>query len=256
MKKLILCLGSGGIRGFTHIGVLKALEESSIKVEVFYGTSVGSLVSVFSASGYSAVQIEKTALAIKPFSLIDLTFPKNGYLKGQKLNDFVKKNIQQKNIQELNQKVNIVATNTKNGSIQIFNSGKISDAVQASCAIPSVFRPVMIDGIEYLDGDLKSPVPMQSARSEYLNDIIFGVNIIARIEQAPRNHRRWSKWITKDIYRRSIVDHEKQFADIYLDLDIGFFGNIFGDWPRQQIEVGYRETLKIIPRLKQLLYTV
>jgi NTE family protein len=256
MKKLILSLGSGGVRGFTHIGVLKALEENSIKVEAFFGTSVGSLVSVFSASGLSAVQIEELALTLKPLSLIDLTFPKNGYLKGQKLNFFVEKNIQQKNIQDLHQKVNIVATNTHTGKIQIFKSGKISDAVQASCAIPGVFRPVLIDGVEYLDGDLKSPVPLQIARADYSTDIIFGVNIIARIEQAPRNNRQWSKWIAKDIYRRTIVEHELQHADIYLDLDIGYFGNIFGDWPRQQIEIGYRETLKIIPRLKQLLYTV
>lgn len=256
MNKLILCLGSGGIRGFTHVGVLKALEENSMKVEAFFGTSVGSLVSVFSASGLSASQIEKLALGLNPFSLIDLTFPKNGYLKGQKLNAFVEQNIQQKNIQDLQQKVNIVATNTQTGNIQIFKSGKISDAVQASCAIPGVFRPVLINGVEYLDGDLKSPVPMQIARSEYSSDVILGVNIIARVEQAPRQHRQWSKRITKDIYRRTLVEHEVQFADMYLDLDIGYSGNIFGNWPRHQIDVGYRETLKIIPHLKQLLYTV
>jgi NTE family protein len=256
MKKLILCLGSGGIRGFTHIGVLRALEEHQIKVDVYFGTSVGSLVSVFSANGMSAAQIEEKALDLKFFDLVDFCFPKNGFIGGQKLKQFIEKNIQTQNIENLEKPVRIIATNTRTGAQKIFSSGKIAERVQASCSIPNVFRPVRIDNEEYLDGDLKSPVPMKSARLEFSDEIILGVNIIARIDQAPRNHRKWARWITKDIYRRTIVDHEKSNADIYLDLDIGYFGGFGKSWAMHQIQVGHQETLKIIPKLKQLLDTV
>ena len=254
MKKLVLCLGSGGVRGFTHIGVIKALEESSMKIEAYFGTSVGSLVSVFSASGMSALQIENNALAIGPFDLLDLTFPRNGFIKGHKLRRFIEKNISQKNIEDLNQKVVIVATNVKTGEQMNFKSGAIAERVHASCAIPNIFRPVKIDGIEYLDGDLKSPVPLLVAREQHPNDVIIGINIIARTDQIPRQNRQWSLEITKNIYRHSLILHEKPAGDICLDIDIGYFGGILTDqWPRYQIQAGYQETLKIIPKLKQLL---
>ncbi len=256
MKKLVLCLGSGGIRGFTHIGVLKALEENHLQVQAFFGTSVGSLVSVFSASGLTASQIEKIALSLGIFDLLDLTFPQNGFIKGIKLKKIIQKHVLQKNIQDLLVPVCITATHSKTGGLILFETGEISERVQASCAIPNIFRPVTIDQIEYLDGDLKSPVPMKIAREAYQNDVILGVNIIARIDQAPRNHRLWSKWISKDIYRRSLVDHETKYADLYMDIDIGFTGSFCGDWPQKQIQTGYVETLKIIPKLKQLLVTV
>jgi NTE family protein len=256
MKKLILCLGSGGIRGFTHIGVLKAIEDSGLLATAYFGTSVGSLISVLAASGKSAHEIEKIALSIGIFDLLDLTFPKNGFIKGFKLKKLVEKHVTFKNIEDLPRPVFIMATNGRTGEGVLFTEGLISERVQASCAIPNIFRPVKIDQIDYLDGDLKSPVPMKRAREKYADDVIVGVNIIARIDQAPRNDRCWAKWVTKDIYRRSIVELEKQSADLYLDIDIGYKGSLFGSWPQQQIEIGYQQMLENIPKLRQLLASV
>ncbi len=255
MKQLIVCLGSGGIRGFTHIGVLKALEENKIHVSGFCGTSVGSLVSVLSAGGLNAVEIEKIALALKPFDLLDLTLPMNGYIRGNKLKRLVERFTTVTKIEDLKVPVHIVATRANDGSLCVFSNGLIAERVQASCAIPNVFRPTLIDGIEYLDGDLKSPVPMKLARKLYPKSIILGVSIIARIDQAPRSHRLWSKWVAKDTYRRSLVDHEKDAADVFMDIDIGYFGG-YKSWARHQILTGYQETLKLIPELKQLLVNV
>lgn len=256
MKQLIVCLGSGGIRGFTHIGVLKALEENKILVGGFCGTSVGSLVSVLSAGGMSAIEIEKIALALKPFDLLDLTLPRNGFIRGFKLKRLVESSISLVKIEDLKVPVHIVATRANDGSICVFSEGALAERVQASCAIPNVFRPTLIDGVEYLDGDLKSPVPMKLARHLYPRSIVLGVSIIARIDQAPRSHRLWSKWVAKDTYRRSLVDHEKDAADVFMDIDIGYFGGYKSTWARHQILVGYQETLKIIPKLKQLLVGV
>ncbi len=256
MKQFVLCLGSGGIRGFTHIGVLKALEENNIQLRAFCGTSVGSLVAVLSASGLAAIEIEKMALSIKPRELLDLTFPLNGFLKGIKLKKFIEKEIHSRNLEDLNIPVHIVATKASDGSACIFSSGAAAERVQASCSIPSVFRPTQIDGIEYLDGDLKSPVPMRLARKLYPEAVILGVSVIARIDQAPRNHRLWSKWVAKDTYRRSLVDHETQYANLFLDLDIGYSEGVKKSWAHRQIQIGYVETLKIIPQLRQLLASV
>lgn len=253
-KKLVLCLGSGGIRGFAHIGVLKALEQHNISIDAYYGTSVGSLVSVLSASGLSAKILEGLALKLKPMDIIDLTVPNNGYIKGHKLNKFVQKHLNDKKFfSDIDKMVKVTATNTKSGQLKIFHQGLISAAVQASCAIPNVFRPVMIDGVEYLDGDLKSPVPVLIARKDHPEAVILAVNVIAFIDQAPRKNKKWAQRIAKDIYRRTIVDFEKPEADIFLDLDIGYFKKPVYKWAEHQIEVGYNSTLACIDKIQQRL---
>jgi NTE family protein len=255
MKKLILALGSGGIRGFTHIGVLKALEQEKIPVDVYFGCSVGSLISVLSANGLSPSEIEKRAFSLKWYDLVDLTIPKNGFIQGRKLNQFIQKNLTVNTFENLQKPVYAVMTNSKTGVVQYAHTGPIADSIQASCSIPGIFRPKTIQGIEYVDGDLKSPVPIKKARELYPTDIILGVNIISQIHDAPRDHRNWSKWIAKDIYRRSLVDHEKPYADFFLDVNIGFCHRPIKTWAEKQIETGFVETLKICPALKKNLFS-
>jgi NTE family protein len=203
-----------------------------------------------------ATEIEKVALAMKPFDLLDLTFPKNGFIRGQKLKRLVEKYCLSSKMEDFKVPVQIVATRANDGSLCVFSEGSVAERVFASCAIPNVFRPAIVDELEYLDGDLKSPVPMKLARTLYPKSIILGVSIIARIDQAPRSHRMWSKWVAKDTYRRSLVDHEKDYADLFMDIDIGYFGGYKSSWPLRQIHVGHQETLKIISQLKQLLVSV
>lgn len=255
-KKLVLCLGSGGIRGFAHLGVYQALFENNIPISAVYGTSVGSLVGSFICDAWEPKKLIETALKISPF-MLDFVWPKNGYIKGSKLNQFIQKNISQKLIEDLKTPLTVVATNVKTGRGNYFTSGILSDCIQASCSIPNVFRPVLIDGVEYLDGDLASPVPMQKARLDHgVEAVIIGVNIIANMEQAPRDHRKWARWVSKDSYRRTIVSHEKQFADIYIEPDIEYENKFSIEAARQRIHAGYLSTLQTIPKLKQILDTV
>ena len=93
MKQFVLALGSGGVRGFGHIGVLKALDYYQLRPNCIYGTSAGSLVGAFYQSGFQATEIEKLAISLQPIDLIDLCWPKNGFLRGLKLNHFINKNI-------------------------------------------------------------------------------------------------------------------------------------------------------------------
>lgn len=256
-KKFVISLGSGGLRGFVHLGVYKALFENKIKIDAIYGTSVGSLVGAFISAGFQPDELIKIALEISLLEILDFTFPKNGYIKGEKLNLFIKKNISIARIQDLPIPLTVVATRTHSGEVEYFQSGPLSDCVQASSAIPNVFRPVLINGIEYLDGDLCSPVPIHRAREDYQKSaVILAVNIIPGAPEADRSSLKWGGMISRTVYRQALVSCEKKYADFLINPTLGYGVNFSKKDALKRIDIGYKQTLVIIPQIKQFLATV
>ena len=88
--RVAVVLGAGASRGFAHIGVLKILEENHIPVHMIVGTSAGSFVGSLYAYGFNAFQLQKMALSIEKSDIIDMTIPDNGFIKGEKLEEYVK----------------------------------------------------------------------------------------------------------------------------------------------------------------------
>jgi NTE family protein len=87
--KVALVLGAGSSKGFAHIGVLKILEANRIPIHMIVGTSVGSFVGSLSAYGYTSYQLQKLAFTIEKVDIADLTVPDNGFIKGEKLEEYV-----------------------------------------------------------------------------------------------------------------------------------------------------------------------
>lgn len=252
-KKLVLSLGSGGIRGFVHLGVYKALFENCIKIEALYGTSVGALVGAFISEGWTPDELIELSLNTSPLELLDFTLPRDGYLHGKKLNTFITKHIKVKLIEELPIPLTVVATRTSSGEVEYFQQGTVSDCIQASSSIPAVFRPVVINSNEYLDGDLCSPVPIKKAREDYKEAVILAVNIIPQACHAPRADKKWASLISRTIYRQTLVANERVYADIYINPVLGYGAEFSKSAAKKRIEIGYQETLAIIPHLEKLL---
>lgn len=255
-KKFVLSLGSGALRGFVHLGVYRALFENCIKIDAIYGTSVGGLVGAFISEGWEPTRLINFALDLSPLDLLDITLPNNGYIKGNKLNKFVKTNIKARNIEDLPIPLTIVAVKARTGEAEFFQHGLLSDRIQASSAIPNVFKPVIIDGTEYLDGDLCSPVPIKKAREDYPNAIIMAVNIIPTAQQALRESKNWASLISRTIYRQTLIANEKTYADFFLNPDTGYNIGFSKKAARERVELGYHQTLAIIPQLKQFMAPV
>ncbi len=177
MKKVGLVLGSGGLRGMAHIGVLNVLEEEKIPISFIVGCSIGSLIGGLYASGYSAKRLKRMTRRLKRSEWIDFAIPRMGLFAGKKMLTVIDKMTRQRMIEETKIPLYIVATDLHRGKEVIIKRGSIAEAVRASTAVPGIFEPFNKDGTLYVDGALVNPIPVDVAR-ELGADIVLGVDLM------------------------------------------------------------------------------
>lgn len=180
-KRLGLALSGGGAKGFAHIGVFKMLEECGLKPDIVVGTSVGALMGALFADGYEADEIKELFTGREFSEFAQLQLPKSGLFDSKRFRDFLKRHLRAKNIEDLAIPMVIVATDLDNGISHEFRSGPIVEAVTASCSIPIIFSPVVIEGIHYVDGGLFHNFPVSIIREECQR--VIGVNVSPLIPQ-------------------------------------------------------------------------
>ncbi len=181
--RVALVLGGGAARGFAHIGVIKSLEAHGIVPDMVVGTSAGAVVASLYASGMKGVEINRLALQMDESALSDWATPlrSRGFLKGVALQDYLDKTLHNRPIEKMAIPLGIVATDLQTGQPILFQRGDTGIAARASCSVPSLFEPVKINGHEYVDGGLVSPVPAAFAHKMGA-DFVIAVDISVRPE--------------------------------------------------------------------------
>ena len=229
---IALVLGSGGARGYAHIGVIEVLEQHGIKPDFIVGTSAGSIVGSIYASGKSPEQLRQIALNMKVGDVRDFKIGMKGFFDGQKVEDYVNKQIDQMPLEKMKIPMYVVATELQNGEKTIFNYGNTGQAVRASVSIPSMFIPTKIKGKEYVDGGLVSPVPVNIAK-ELGADIVIAVDILAQ----PVNTETPNVWglfnQNINIMQNRLAAEELKNADIVIQPDLREKAHIFDVKGRQ-----------------------
>lgn len=210
-----LALGGGAARGFAHIGVIQALEESGIKPDLVVGTSAGSLVAALYASGSSGSELAQLADAMDETAFADWSFPARGLIRGEALARFVREHTAGRSIEQMRLPLGIVATDLDSGQPILFQIGDPGSAVRASSAVPAVFQPVKIAGREYVDGGLVAPVPVRFAR-QMGADLVIAVDISSAPEGNATGDAVRMLLQTFAIMGRSINNFELRDADIVL----------------------------------------
>lgn len=220
---IALALGGGGAKGFAHIGAIKVLESHGIKPKIVTGTSAGSFVGSLYASGKTPFQLQELALKLEEADIRDLTLSKQGFIAGQKLQDYVNKNVGNRPIQQFPIRFAAIATQLDNGQKVAFNRGNAGQAVRASCSIPNVFIPATIAGKRYVDGGLVSPIPVQTAR-DMGADIVIAIDISAR-PKAGQSTNLWGLLDqTLNIMGQQSINQELAQADVVIKPAVGNLG--------------------------------
>lgn len=177
-KKVGLALGGGGLRGFAHIGVIKILVENQIPVDYIAGTSIGALIGGFYATKKDIFGLEKFALDLQTLSIVSLFVDPSfkGFASGKKLFNFIESYIDQIDFQKLKIPFTTVATDLISTKIYTISSGSVTQAIRASCALPTLFPPVSFEDKLLVDGGLGMAVPVEVVRKMGA-DIVIAVNL-------------------------------------------------------------------------------
>ncbi|WP_458414004.1 patatin-like phospholipase family protein [Schinkia sp. CFF1] len=171
-----LALGSGGARGFAHLGVLKALNKAGIPIEFIAGSSMGALVGGLYGAGHDLERLQRLATAFRRKYYLDFTVPKMGFISGQKVKEFIRMFTLGKTIEQLSPTLWIVATDIKTGEKVIFKEGPLAEAIRASISIPGIFVPEKMNGRLLVDGGVVDRVPI-SVVKEMGADLVIAVDV-------------------------------------------------------------------------------
>jgi NTE family protein len=173
-KNLGLALGSGGIFGYAHLGVLRALEELDIRVDTLSGVSIGAIVAIFSAAGSTSLKMEEitkkysaqvATLLASNFSIAGLTTPSH-------LLKELRKELPVTLFEALQKPVCIAATDIKTGKSIAYDSGEIWGPLSGSLSIPGIFPIVKYKDKFLVDGCLSSPILVKELRKRGAQKVI------------------------------------------------------------------------------------
>ncbi len=184
------CSGSGGgaARGWSHIGVINALQERGIEADIICGTSIGALVGAAHAAE-QLPHLENWVRKLKwqdVVGFLDLTLSKGGVIQGKKVFEQLRRHYQVDHIEELPRPFGAVATNLNNGLEVWLREGSVVEAVRASASLPGLFTPVYHNGHWLVDGGLVNPVPVSLCRAMGA-ELVIAVDLFAQ-RSTPAKH--------------------------------------------------------------------
>lgn len=162
--RIALALGSGGARGYTHIGVISELKDRGHEISAISGTSMGAVVGGLEAAGRLNAFTDwvTTLRQTDVWRLLDPAFTGPGVFWGQRVMERVADILEGARIEELAIPYTAVATDLTNSREIWFQRGSVATAMRASIGIPSVFTPVVVGGRLLADGGLLNPVPVDA----------------------------------------------------------------------------------------------
>ena len=248
-----LALGGGASKGFAHIGIIKVLKENNIPIKIVTGTSAGSIVGSMYASGMSPDRLELEAEILGKTDLVDLTLSTSGFIKGEKLQNYINRKVGNRPMQQFPIKFAAVATDFESGKPVVFNVGNAGQAVRASASIPNVFQPVVIGSRKYVDGGLSQPVPVSAAKK-------LGANFIIAVDISARPAQNVSQGMfsyldqTFNVMSQTALRQELGQANVVIKPQVLELGSIGGfDQKQRAIQLGEQAARAALPEIKRKL---
>ena len=250
--KVAVVLGAGASKGFAHVGVLKVLESQKIPIHLIVGTSAGSFVGSLYAYGIEVFQLQTMAMALLKDDVVDWTIPDNGFVRGEKLENYVNKTVRQTPLERLKIPFLSVATNLQTGEEIVFATGNTGRAVRASCSIPGVFQPVRIGDKAYVDGGVVSPVAVEAARRAGA-DVVIAVDISAGVAGAVPQGILDTILQSIDIMYAKIATAQLKSADVVIRPQVRHIGSSDFEKRNEAILEGEKAATQALPQIRQIL---
>lgn len=249
--KIGLTLSGGGSRGFAHLGVLKAIDDLGIKPSYISGSSAGALVGALYCSGISPVEIGKIIKNNGISGSLKLAFNRFGLFSIERVQKIILEHIPVNNFESLKIPLIVCTTDIKKGEATYFDSGELIKPVLASCAIPGIFSPVMIDGVAHIDGGVVNNLPVEPI--EHKVDFKIGVNVMPEEKNMPVGSGKeiLMKCLMLTIGKQTIQKYDK--FDILIEPEkINRFDGLSLKKSDEMFELGFNSAMKAL-KISQLV---
>jgi NTE family protein len=178
-RKISLALGGGAGLGWTHIGVLRAIEASPIEIAAISGTSIGAIAGASFAAG-KLDYLEETARTANFRNMIrfmDPHFKRGAVMGARTIEKELEKELGHLTFEDLPFPIAAVAADLKTGDTIIMKSGKLVPAIRASMSLPGIFKQVEFEGRMLVDGGTALPVPVSPVRELAPDALCISVNL-------------------------------------------------------------------------------
>ncbi len=257
-KTICLVLGAGGARGVAHVGVLQAFEENGIKPDRIIGCSMGSVVGACYSKGMKPSELVEIAKNLKMNHIADFSiFPlnKTSLLKSVKLRSILSKYIGDSHFEDLQIPFSCVAVDIVSGESVLLNKGLVEPAVRASSTIPTVFKPVEIDGKVLVDGGVFVRLPLKEAKEANCN-ITIVVDVLGQLQPYKESTNILAQGLrVVEVNDCHITERnlKKYKPNVLIRPDLGDMSQYKVDKLIFAYERGYEAGLKAVQKIKRLM---
>ncbi len=274
--KIGLSLGSGGARGYAHIGVIRALEEAGVKIDLVNGSSIGAIVGGAYALYLDAkriadlVQELTSRVRVNYFNIFSHAQPKHSFLRDWLLEALCDITALRGSV--LSHRTNrsalsylfgeykfsdtaipfsAVAVDLLSGKTVVIKDGRLRDGILPSISIPGIFPPVEYKGMLLTDGGVLADVPVQELRAEGA-DFIIAVDLL---DDPPDQHRNGFDLLTiVDFLKGERLSRwETETADFLIEIELPGYNPLKFDNYQEAIENGYKTAKRALPALLRKL---
>jgi NTE family protein len=258
--KVGVALGSGGARGFAHVGALKFLEEHDIPNDYLSGTSMGSVIGAPRALGMDLVQGQETMQRLHE-KFTNLLRPHwslmTSIMSPKGVEETYRELVGDATFEELPVPFAVVAADLETARPIVFTTGSLADALRASSSIPGVWPPKVIGKLRLVDGAVLNPVPTQPVR-DLGADIVIAVDLSAKGDGGPvesgRNPNVFQNVMRCiDIMTADRAVRDCLLADVVVRPKFEILGWKSFDQADAYAEAGYRAAAEVFPAMQKLL---
>lgn len=263
-KTIGLALGSGGVKGLCHVGVIKTLLKHNIPIDFIAGSSIGAWVAAHYGLFQDIERLEEYTVYKKKDKFYVFLEPtlKGGLIKGNKLEKLLSQWLNNANFSDTKIPIRVVATDLVSGESVILSTGKLSTAVHASLSIPTLFKPVEYKNKILIDGGTSNPVPDDVVKNMG-TDIVIAVNLDNYQKNRTFNLKDLTLKKTTnrslDIMRHYLAQYSINNSDFVIEPYIPVIG--FSSWKKyfqekigpEIVKIGEQETEKIINEIKKII---
>ena len=250
--KIGIAFSGGGARGIAHVGVIRALREEGIEPAVVSGTSAGAIVGALYCAGMKDKDLEHFANVGSGIKILRLGNPLRGLMKLSLLREKLEAVLSTDDFTDLQVPFIVTASNLQGGYLRLFSEGPLIEAVQASCAFPLIFEPIVIDDEQYIDGGLYLNLPAEPIRDAC--DFLIGSNVMPLVNERVEPLKSLVSIATRvfDLSVNTTSHHSRATCDVLIEpADVIQYGIYNFSKPAALIEAGYRAAKAEMPVLRK-----